>query len=221
MRRLLGLVLLTAACACAQASSYLESEPTGWKDIMPGPALEGWTRLPFMSAAPMDSVSQWKMDAASHILLCEGNRGHEWLRYDKELGDAILHAEFRFTKIEGGRGYNSGVMLRNSADGATYFQAQAGEEGTGWLFGSSMVAGQMQRFNMRADMKENRVKPAGEWNVFEMRAEGPRMIVWVNGGVTSQKDDLTVLRGYAGLEAEGYRIEFRNVKLKELTAGSR
>jgi len=196
--------------------SYLESEPAGWKDIMPGPALEGWTRLAFMSTTPMDAVSQWKMDLSSGMLLCECNRGHEWLRYDKELGDAIFHAEFRFAKIEGGRGYNSGVMLRNSADGLIYFQAQAGEEGTGWLFGSSPVDGQAQRFNLRAAMKENRVKPAGEWNVFEMRAQGPKMIVWVNGGITSEKDDLTALKGYAGLEAEGYRIEFRNVKLKEL-----
>jgi hypothetical protein len=42
------------------------------------------------------------------------------------------------------------------------------------------------------------------------------MSVWVNGGVTTEKADITVLKGYAGLEAEGYRIEFRNIKLKEL-----
>ena len=216
MRRLLTFILLSAIGACAQIPSALDADPTGWKDIMPAPSFEGWTRLPFMSTAPMDAVSQWKVDTTNHVLLCEGNRGHEWLRYDKELANAILHAEYRFTKIEGGKGYNSGVMLRNSADGAVYFQAQAGEEGTGWLFGSSMIGGQPQRFNLRSEMKENRVKPAGEWNVFEVRAEGPKMSVWVNGGVTTEKADITVLKGYAGLEAEGYRIEFRNIKLKEL-----
>ena len=215
MRRLLTFILLSAI-ACAQIPSALDADPTGWKDIMPAPSFEGWTRLPFMSTAPMDAVSQWKVDTTNHVLLCEGNRGHEWLRYDKELANAILHAEYRFTKIEGGKGYNSGVMLRNSADGAVYFQAQAGEEGTGWLFGSSMIGGQPQRFNLRSEMKENRVKPAGEWNVFEVWAEGPKMSVWVNGGVTTEKAHITVLKGYAGLEAEGYRIEFRNIKLKEL-----
>jgi hypothetical protein len=216
MRCLLGFILLSAIGACAQIPSAIEADPTGWKDIMPAPSFEGWTRLPFMSTAPMDAVSQWKVDTSNHVLLCEGNRGHEWLRYDKELANAIFHAEFRFTKIEGGKGYNSGVMLRNSADGAVYFQAQAGEEGTGWLFGSMPVNGQPQRFNLRTEMKENRVKPAGEWNVFEVRADGPKMSVWVNGGVTTEKADITVLKGYAGLEAEGYRIEFRNIKLKEL-----
>jgi hypothetical protein len=79
-----------------------------------------------------------------------------------------------------------------------------------------MVDGKAQRFNMRSVMKENRVKPAGEWNVYEMRAEGPKMTVWVNGGITSEKADLDVLKGFAGLEAEGYRVEFRNIMLKEL-----
>ena len=215
--RLVPIFILLASMTCAaQTPSALESDPTGWKDIMPAPSFDGWTRLPFMSTAPLDAVSQWKVDTANRVLLCEGNRGHEWLRYDKELSNAIIHAEFRFTKIEGGKGYNSGVMLRNSADGAVYFQAQAGEEGTGWLFGSSPVDGKAQRFNLRADMKENRVKPAGEWNVFEIRAEGPKFTVWVNGGVTSQKDDITVLKGFAGLEAEGFRVEFRNIRLKPL-----
>src|ERR1017187_83424 len=216
MRRLLTFILLSAIGACAQIPSALDADPTGWKDIMPAPSFEGWTRLPFMSTAPMDAVSQWKVDTTNHVLLCEGNRGHEWLRYDKELANAIFPAEHPSTTIEGGKGYNSGVMLRTGADGAVYFQAQAGEEGTGWLFGSSMIGGQPHRFNLRSEMKENRVKPAGEWNVCEVRAEGPKMTVWVNGGITTQKADLTALKGYAGLEAEGYRIEFRNIKLKEL-----
>jgi hypothetical protein len=132
------------------------------------------------------------------------------------LTDAIFHVEFRFTKVEGNPRYNSGVMLRNSADGSVFFQAEAGGEGTGYLFGSIPVNGAAQRFNLRSDMKESRVKPAGEWNIFEVRAEGPKMTVWVNGGITSEKADIPALKGYAGLEAEGYRIEFRNFKLKEL-----
>ena len=214
---LLGILLLATA-AWSQTPSALESAPTGWKDIMPPASLAGWTRLPFMSNTPMNPESQWKVDAATTTLLCEGNKGHEWLRFDQELTDFIFHAEFRFTKIEGGRGYNSGIFGRNNADGTVYVQAQAGEGGSGWLFGSTPGAAGApgQRFNLRADMKEDRVKPAGEWNVFELKADGPDVSVWVNGAVTSEKKDLSVLKGYIGLEAEGYRIEFRNLKLKEL-----
>ena len=42
------------------------------------------------------------------------------------------------------------------------------------------------------------------------------MILWVNGAVANQWHDCPVPRGYLGVEAEGYRIEFRQVKLKPL-----
>ena len=184
---------------------------------MPPASLAGWVRAPFMSTVPMDPISQFTIDPVTGYLLCEGNRGHEWLRYDKELTDFIFHVEFRFTKIEGGRGYNSGVMGRNSADGVVWVQAQAGEGGTGYLFGSAPgPTGQAVSFNLHRDMKDDRVKPAGEWNVFEFKAVGQDITSWVNGAAVSERKDFPVLKGYVGLEAEGYRIEFRNVKLKEL-----
>jgi hypothetical protein len=217
MRTLSAVLLLAAGAACfGQTPSALESNPTGWKDIMPSSSFEGWTRLPFMSTAPLAAVSQWKLDPAAKTLVCEGNGGHEWLRYDKEVGDAIIHVEFRFTPIEKGTGYNSGVMVRNSADGVIYHQAQAGAEGTGWLLANTPVDGKPTRVFLRTQMKENRVKAAGEWNVFEVRAVGPQITVWVNGGITSEMPNAGQLKGYMGLEAEGYRIEFRNVKFKEL-----
>ena len=46
------------------------------------------------------------------------------------------------------------------------------------------------------------------------------MTLWVNGAVANRWDDCQVPRGYVGLEAEGYRIEFRNVKVKPIE-GSR
>jgi hypothetical protein len=164
----------------------------------------------------MDPLSQWRVDEVNHVLVCEGNRGHEWLRYDKELTDSIFHVEFRFRKIENGKGYNSGVMIRNSADGLIWHQAQAGEQGTGWLFGATVIDGKNQRINFRSAMKDDRVKPAGEWNTFELTARGPRITAWVNGAVVSEIPHTDVLKGYVGLEAEGYFIEFRNIKSKEL-----
>lgn len=212
---ILSTFLLASVCF-AQTPSALESSPGGWKNIMPGPALEGWTRLPFMTPGPVSPIQQWKVDQASKTLICEGTGGHDWLRYDKEIGDAVFHVEFRYTKIENGKGYNSGVMLRNSADGAVYIQAQAGEQGTGYLFGNTLVDGKVQRWNLRGQLKDDRVKPAGEWNVFEVRAEGPKVTAWANGAVISESPAIGTLRGFAGLEGEGYRIEFRNILLKDL-----
>jgi hypothetical protein len=217
MRRLLSFLILLGAGCWAQTPSALESDPKGWTDITPDASFKGWTRLPFMTTTPMDAVSQWKVDTANRLLICEGDRGHEWLRYDKELADIILHAEFRFPKIEGGKGYNSGIMVRNSADDSIWHQAQTGDASGGYLMGRTPVKGAVKGFNLRSKMPAvNPVKPAGEWNVFELRAEGPKITLWVNGVVTPELTDLEMLKGYLGLEAEGYRIEFRNLKLKVL-----
>ena len=60
------------------------------------------------------------------------------------------------------------------------------------------------------------MKPAGEWNTFEIACKGKDVTLWVNGAITNRWHDCQVPRGYVGVEAEGYRIEFRNVKLKPL-----
>ena len=214
MRYSLTFAFLFGIACYGQTPSALESDPKGWQDIMPPASLAGWTRLPFMTTTPMATESQWKVE--NGMLVCEGDKGHDWLRYDKELGDAIFHVEFRYTKVEGKKGYNSGVMIRNSADGTIYHQAQAGEQGTGWLFGAIMTDGKPVRYNLRAQLKEDRVKPAGEWNVFEVTAQGPKLTSWVNGAVVSEQPNSGTAKGYVGLEGEGFRIEFRNLKIKEL-----
>jgi len=215
MRRLFLLMAFGMAC-WAQTPSALESDSTGWTDIMPDATFKGWTRLPFMVTTPMNPESQWKVDSANKLLICEGDKGHEFLRYDKEVANLILHVEWRLVPIAGGKGYNSGVMARNSADGSIWHQAQVGDASGGYLMGDTLVGGVKQRINLRAQMKENRVKPVGEWNIYEIRAEGPKMTLWVNGGVTTEITNLEIPKGFVGLEAEGYRIEFRNMKLKVL-----
>jgi hypothetical protein len=185
------------------------------QSLMPDAAFHGWTRLAIPPEAALDPVSQWKVDAANGLIVCEGNRGHEWLRYDRELTDFVLYVEWRFTPVEGGKGYNSGIFVRNSADGRIWHQAQTGAGG-GYLFGNTLVNGVPQRINLRPEMKENRVQAPGEWNVYEIRCEGKKITLSVNGAVTSEFTQCEVPRGYIGLEAEGYRIEFRNLKLTGL-----
>ena len=215
--RVLGLcLLLPPAGVWAQDKSALESEPAGWLDLLPDESLKGWTRVPIPPDRALNPNTQWSVDTAQRFVVCEGNRGHEWLRYDRELADFIFHVEWRFTKLEGGKGYNSGVFVRNSSDGLIWHQAQVGGGNGGYLFGDTRVDGLRQRINLRPQMKENRVKEAGEWNTYELRCEGRTITLFVNGGLTSQFTNCEVPKGYLGLEAEGYRIEFRTLKLKRL-----
>ena len=61
------------------------------------------------------------------------------------------------------------------------------------------------------------VHPAGEWNTYEIVCRGSKLEVWTNGEESSRVDNCKVPKGRIGLENEGHRIEFRNLRVKELS----
>ena len=200
----------------AAAAAGLWGQAAGWKDIIPDESLKGWTRIPIPAIDGLKPKMQWRVDAAQHALVCSGDGGHEWLRYDQELGDFVLQVEWRFTpRGPDERRYNSGIGVRLSKYGEIWVQGQTGLSG-GYLFGENFADGAIKRFNLSKEMKENRVKPAGEWNTYEIRAQGDRITLSVNGAVVSELPGVGLRRGYIGLEAEGYEITFRNLKLQAL-----
>lgn len=206
----------TATVRGADTPSQLQSDPQGWEDILPPADLKGWFRVPVPPTGKLGR-DQWHVDTEKKLLICDGDGGHDMLLFDREIGDAVFHFEFCYTKIEGKTGYNSGAYVRNSRDGAIWHQAQFGDAKDGFLFGQTQgEGGQKKGFNLRSRVTENRVKPAGEWNTFEVTARGKVLTLWVNGAVTCQFEDCGREKGYLGLEGEGYRIEFRNLKVKPL-----
>ena len=222
---LAGLVSLAAArllsaqlqgAEAGENKSALEADPQGWVDLLPPPDLKGWYRVPVPPTGKLGR-DQWHVDSEGKTLICDGDGGHDMLLLDQEIGDAVFHFEFRYTKIEGKTGYNSGAYVRNSKDGAIWHQAQFGDAKDGHLFGQTQAAdGKKRFFNLAKQVTDKRVKPAGEWNTMELTARGSTLTLWVNGAVTCQFDSCGLEKGRLGLEGEGYRIEFRNLKVKHL-----
>lgn len=207
--------LVLAPVLAAQEKSLLEREPAGWTKLMPPPDLKGWTRVPIPPTLGVDPRQQWMVDTAAGTLICNGKGGHEWLKYDKEYGDFVFHVEWRFTPLpQADARYNSGIGIRLSPMGEIWHQAQTGPAGA-WLFGVDVAGGKLARTNLRDQMVENRVKPAGEWNVMEIYAEGDTLRLWLNGKIVSVWKGCTITRGFLGLEAEGFEIAFRNMQIKE------
>ncbi len=197
--------------------SELDREPSGWTDLLAeaGPELKGWTRLPVNPTGKLDPMSQWTLEAG--VLTCKGDGGHDWVRWDRELGDFVAHVEWKFTPVSSGKmAYNSGIYVRNSADAKIWHQAQVGGGPNGYLFAETLVGGKPKRVDLSKQQIDKRVLPAGEWNTFELTCRGKDVVLWINGAVVNEWRDCEVPRGYFGLEAEGYRIEFRNVKVKPL-----
>ena len=209
MFKLYALSLLAIAPVAAADS--------GWIDLLKSNSLKGWTRIAIPPDHPVKAQQQWSVDNKTHTLHCSGDQGHEWLRYDaRQFGNFEYHAEWRFDPVTTGvPKYNSGVFFRNDADGRIWHQAQVNNGNGGYIFADTMVNGELKRVNMSKQMKGKFEKPAGEWNVYDIRCESTHCTLTVNGQLSSEID-LEVARGYLGVESEGYHVTFRSLRAREL-----
>jgi hypothetical protein len=223
------LLLLLAPAAAAQDAgvpetpSALAAQPKGWKDILPREGLDGWSRFPLRTEVRPD-LPVWKVDRKAGLLVCQADLpeappparagSHEMLRYDRELGDFIWHLEWRFVDAAR-KGWNSGIYARIAPDRRFWHQAQVGNGSGGYWFGY-VPDGPDGMLRKSLTPRAQRVKPVGEWNSYEITARGDKLTLWVNGAVTSEWEGVAYRRGHIGLEGEFHRVEFRNMKLKEL-----
>jgi 3-keto-disaccharide hydrolase len=213
---LVSLLALPAFAGDAkETKDALKADPAGWIELLTDKDLTHWKRVAIPPGSKLSARNPWSVSQDGKTLLCDAEKIHEMLLWDKEFGDGIFHVEWRFKAIDGKKGYNSGIYVRNSADGAVWHQAQVGSKNVGYLFGDTLMDGMKKRF--RGDDKvPQRGKEAGEWNTYEITCKGKTIRLWVNGAVTATWNDCQVPRGHLGLEAEGYFIEFKNLKWKEL-----
>jgi hypothetical protein len=197
-----------------------------WQDITPKPDLGGWSRGVLTPSAnqPWTNLvepSPWSVEGG--VLQARGSKaGHEWLRYDRELGDFELSVEWRLAKLEGEPRYNSGVFVRNSRYADIWHQVQVGgPDSAGFLFQVSLQDGVFTRTSFKEQQKPVTVHPAGEWNRYDIRVAGCKYNIRVNGELSQEVEDCALKRGFIGLEAEGFDIEFRNIRLRELPTPGR
>ena len=75
----------------------------------------------------------------------------------RQYKDLVFHVEWKFTKLPDEKAkYNSGVFIRNDADGTIWHQGQTSPDG-GYLFGDTPVNGVVQALqSAAADGREPR-----------------------------------------------------------------
>ena len=184
-------------------------------NMFPKDVQQAWTRVAIPPSHPLSANDEWHINAKSREIVCDGNLGgHEFLRFNRELANFDFKVEWKFTPVPGTAKYNSGVFFRNSKDGSIWHQAQT-SLGGGYIFAETMVDGKLTRVNLQKEMTENRVKPAGQWNAYDIHCVGDTCTLAVNGKVVNTLH-LSVEKGYVGLEAEGYQITFRHLRLEQL-----
>jgi hypothetical protein len=158
-------------------------------------------------------------------------RSYGFLRYKQEFSDFALHLEYRFaapTDPKAERG-NSGIGIRTvpfdpkqsdrTRPSFACYEVQllddtdrkADKHSTGSLYNyvaPSAVA----------------ARPAPEWNSLDIECVGPHIQITLNGKKVLDVDQSTIpeirnkpLKGYVCLQNHGGKIDFRNVRIRELS----
>ena len=151
-----------------------------------------------------------------------GNPRNEFLATLRPYKNFVLRVDYR---LVGTKGFvNGGVQFRSvridqPPNEMSGYQADIGAGHSGCLYDES----RRKKFMARAtDEQIKRLERPGEWNAYEIRCEGPKITLTLNGEktVTYTEEDKTIaLDGLIALQIHGNNsaeISFRNLTLEAL-----
>ncbi|MGD2123030.1 MAG: DUF1080 domain-containing protein [Gemmatimonadota bacterium] len=182
-----------------------------------GRDLSGWEYFLVDEGARMEDV--WSVQDG--ILVCKGEpRGY--LATKEEYESFNLVVEWRWPEEPG----NSGVLMRIAGEpamlpSAVEAQLRSGSAGDMYGFQGFKIGGDPDRLSEisigwnLARLQGNENEP-GEWNRYEITADGHRITVVLNGKKVNEATDCDVRPGKIGLQSEGGVIHFRTVALTRL-----
>lgn len=219
-----------AILATFGAVQYAPAGPVPeFRDLFNGKDLAGWVNV-------NTDPDTWKVKDG--LLVCSG-KPIGVMRSEKEYENFILHIEWMHMEPGG----NSGVFVWSSArpnpasrlpDGVEVQMLELDwpklhiRDGVmppvayvhGELFGVNGVTTVPDNpRGPRSKSIENRCKPRGEWNTYDVVAVDGVIKLSVNGKFVNGISRSTQKKGYLCLESEGAEIHFRNIKIMELPPG--
>ncbi|MET7904564.1 ThuA domain-containing protein [Streptomyces sp. NPDC005355] len=194
------------ATGAAQADCRPER---GYRPLFDGTSVKGWKQ-----AGP----GGFTLDPASGTLTSTGGMGMLWYGA-RELRSYSLKLDWRVSGDD-----NSGVFVGFPASDDPWSAVDHGYEiqidatdtpdrTTGAVYGFQS-----------ADLaqRDAALNPPGEWNTYEIRVQGERLRVWLNGvrinDFTNRDPARSLRRGYVGIQnhGEGDEVSFRDIRLKDL-----
>lgn len=162
-------------------------------ELFNGKDLTGWV--------PMNKA-EWAVEDG--LLTLTGKGGNGWLRSEKMYKDFELSLEWKTAAEK----YDSGIFVR------------ALEPGAPWPKTGTQVNLLKGREGEGAGLKGAPGKPdlvkAGDWNAFVIRVQGKTVKLTFNGKEAWTAEHPSPAEGYVGIQAEGVRFQFRNLKLTPL-----
>jgi hypothetical protein len=219
-----AVILLGLVSVAATLSATCDDKDDGFVSLFSGKDLTGWR---YGKRGDGENKAGKGYQVENGVLFCtKGDGGN--LFTEKEYGDFVFRFEFKLE--ENG---NNGVGIRAPLEGdAAYvgMEIQILDD-----YGPA-YKDKLQPWQYHGSIydvvpaKRGSLKPAGEWNTEEIYAKGRHIKVTLNGTVIvdANLDDVTDpdkmkkhpglarTKGHIGFLGHGARVEFRNLRIKEL-----
>ena len=213
MRRYLSAALLISTCVVHSASA----EDAEFTDLFNGKNLDGWTQR--------NGTATYRIEEGAVVGKTAEGSPNSFLCTDKLYGDFELKFDVKFDPA-----LNSGVQIRSqTADGKPDGRVNgpqveiSTDKMAGYVYGEA-AGGWM---TPDADRKPHDTIKVGEWNSYQVLAQGSRIQTWINGhqisDLTHEERFKSHPKGFIGLQVHGigagqgpYEVRWRKLKIREL-----
>lgn len=215
------IVVAFSSCSPDKKTASETDESTDKREVLfNGENLDGWKIY-----IENDSITpeQFFYVNEGYIETVGKPMGH--LRTVKEYSNYKLHVEWRYPDTP----TNSGVYLHTSGEDPAvpnHFQGQLKYQDAGDFIVSgvglsatiqdSVCTSTPEVRPLISKLNPTNEKPAGEWNSYDITCKGDTIELRVNGLLQNTATNLSVTKGAIGLQAEGSRIQFRNLYVEPI-----
>ena len=224
-----SLILTVIVLLCVQSRARA-AEPMQFRELFNSKDLSGWVNV---------NTDKDTWSVRDGLLVCTGHPIGV-MRSDKQYENFIMHIEWRHMEAGG----NSGTFIWSEGTVPAGKQLPKGlevqmleldwvnqhknQDGTlppiAYVHGEVFGANGLETVpdnprGSRSKSIENRCKPKGQWNTYDVVAVDGVVKLSVNGKFVNGISAASVKKGYICLESEGAEIHFRNIKIMELPPG--
>ena len=187
------------------AAAAIRAEPAALFD---GKTLDGWE---------CDVADIWRIEEGELVAGRPDVKQpvNVFLCTRREFGDFDLRLKFKSD------GNNGGIQFRSQRKAGSHevagYQADFAKGIHGFLYDES----RRRKFLAQPEAETSAKLQLGEWNSYRIRAEGPRIRLWVNDVLTvdyTEPDSAIPLRGIIGLQvhANATEIRYKDLVIEEL-----
>ncbi|MEA1951192.1 MAG: DUF1080 domain-containing protein [Planctomycetota bacterium] len=230
--KLTGLLRPKGYLALCGHNQHTEFRNVKIKELKPSKQKEQDKEEGFVSIFDGKTLNGWQGNLKGHAvedgaIVCKKNGGGQ-LYTKKEYANFVLRFEFKLQP-----GGNNGIALRAPIRGNAAYVGMESQV----LDDTADVYKSLQPYQYHGSIygifpaKRGSLKPVGQWNREEIVCDGTKIKVTVNGKVIVEGDLDTVRTGtldgkdhpgrfrksgFVGFLGHGHRVEFRNLRIKEL-----